>query len=816
MTTTALPDSIEQLLHALRRLVRERRFTFVFVATLALGLAANMAVFAVLDAYLLRPLPYPGSSRLVEIYTNARKIHLQRLSSAAYRVLKRLPVLSDSGLIRDTRTATVRLQPGAAPHLFPAAYVTASLFPTLGIPPLLGRWPSAASRKPGGPREVVLSKTLWQSAFGGNPGALGKTLVLHRQAFTVVGIMPGTFAFPSRRTKIWISTRLHNENQRNPFDEVDSLMIARRAPGVTPGQLQDALDSGFRRLMRQASPRLQVFIRHAGGYAGFRTLRHGLVGSTGKRLLIIQLGAGLLLMLAFSSLTNLALVRQLDQFHEAALRTALGARSRNVIPSLLGEAGVLAGLATLLAWPLARLGTGAFVSFGIASRHTAFRTGQSAWSWLALWLLATLTAFLVIGLPRLVLPRRNLRALLAGGSRVLESVTIGRLRVGLSLVQIALAILLLVATVLVGTSLAGMLVRNPGFRDRHLDVAEVLLPTADRQHWTRFQADEGELKQLLEGLPGHPAVGIGLGIPFLGGNRSVFVRGLHFHPGKRNVFASDMIVGAGTLPLLGVHLQSGRLIGERDIVENAHVVDVDQSLAEGLFGSTHVLGKTISGLDSGLRIVGVVGSIHDRLDPADRDLHGTVIYPDERSIFPVALGGPLDVLLRSRTAPSRLHREIASALNRTLPDLVLARFTTLRTVIRRSVRGTFALVSLIGAFGLLALVLASIGTFGVIAYLVSTQEREFALREALGATPGAIAFQVFRKGVWLWLAGSALGVVAAWWATHLLAHRLYGLDASRPLGYILPVLAVGLVVLAACGIPALRLRRLSLLRVLRS
>lgn len=808
-------DFLEQSLQALRHLIRERRFMIAFVTTLALGLAANMAVFAVLDAYLLRPLPYPASRRLVDIFTSTRAIRLRSISSTAYHELRQLKIFSASGLIRNERSARIRLRPGTPPRLLPAAYVTASLFPTLRIPPLLGRWPSTASGKADGPREVVLSKTFWLNTFRGNPDAVGKTLIINSQSFTIVGVMPKSFSFPSRRTQLWISALLRNENRKNPLNGVNSVMIARLAPGVTPGVVKDALDSGFRRLMQKAPPDLQLFVRRVHAYAGFSTLRHWLVGSTGKRLLIIQLGAGLLLLLALSSLTNLALVRQLGHFHEQALRTALGARFRDALPTLLGEAVVLASLSLLIAWPLAHLGAQAFVAFGIGSRHTAFKAGPPIWSWLALWLLTILTACLIIGLPRLLFLRRNSRSLWAGGSRVLESLAIDRLRVGLSIVQIGLAVLLLITTFLVGQSLAGMLGKNPGFRTRHIAVAQIILSRLDRDHWSHFKAVEGELGGMLKRLPGHPAYSLGRGIPFLGGGYSVFVPGTDFGSARHKILASDVIVGPGMLQLLGVHLLSGHLIDERDLVENAHVIVVDQRLARGLFGTPHVVGKIISGLNSGLRIVGVVGSIHDHFAPAYRSISGTVFYPDEKSVFPIGTSH-LDVLLRSRLPSSLLHHELETALHHRLPNLVLARFTSFPTVIHHALRGTSALAILIGAFGFLALTLASIGTFGVIAYLIGLKERELALREALGATPDAITLRVLRMGIWLWLAGSALGLTTAWWALHLLTERLYGLETSQPMGYLLPTLAVGLAVLSACAIPALRLRRLSLLQVLRS
>lgn len=802
-------DGIRQSTRAIKRLLAERRFTLAFVTTLALGLAANLTVFAMLDAYLLHPLPYPQSPRLVEVYTSARKFHFRGISSSAYHALRRSRVFAASGFIRGRSSARVRLHPGGAPQLLSAAYVTASLFPTLGIHPLIGHWPSAAASTPDGPREVVLSEAFWHEAFAGNPRVLGLTLTLHHQVYTIVGIMPQTFAFPTRRTKLWFATVLKNALRKGPFDNIDGSMIARLAPGVGPTVLKGALDSSFQHLMRQAPPEVQTIIRQLGGYASFTPLRHWLAGSTLKRLLIIQLGAGLLLLLALSSLTNLALVRLLDRYPEQALRLALGAGPRAALPALLGESLLLALFATLPAWPLADVGTMIFSAFGIGSTHTAFRATLPLWSAPALWLFATVLCFVILGLPRLVLRRRDPRILLAGGSRLLGSAGIGRLRAGLTLIQIGLSVLLLIATLLIGTALVAMLDRNPGFNTRHLDAAEIMLTRNDEMHWSAYQATVNELHELVKRLPAHPITGIGRNLPFLGSNLSVFVPGNHFVQGSRNTLAHDVFVNPGALRTLGVHLLSGRLIDERDIIENAKVVVVDKRLAERLFGTTHVLGKTLSGLDSGNRIIGIVDTIHDRFDPAYRTTAGTIFYPDEKSVFPVSIN-PVDLLFRSDASPTLLRHELQAALQRSLPNLILVRLAPLPTVIRHSLEGTRALSILIGAFALLALVLASTGTFGVMAYLVDMREREFALREALGASPDLIAWLVFRQGLWLWVAGALLGIASAWWGVHLLATRVYGLNTPSPLGYVLPTFAVGLVVLLACAIPALRLRRLPL------
>ena len=807
--------SVRQLFKSLAHWNPESRFLLTFAVTLGLGIAANLAVFSVLDAYLFHPLPYPQSRRLVMVYTTTRKFPIQALSATAYRQLRRAPVFTDSGLIRLENTAIVRLHPGSQPRLLTTGFVTASIFPTLGMVPLIGNWMSPQADEPDGPREALLSAALWRRAYGQDPHVLGQPITVNGHSYTIMGVMPGRFAFPTRQTGLWLSTRLKPAHFRNPFDRVDAMMLARLAPGITREHLREALALEFRQLMRKAEPILQNLVQKVDGRADAFSLRHWLVGSTGKRLLVIQLGAGLLLFLALASLANLALVRSLGRHAEDALRAAVGASRRDLLAASAGEALVLASVATLVAWPLARWGTHAFVTFGIASHRSAFEAHQGLGRWILVWILAGLLSFLLLGLPRILLLRGNPRPLLAGGTRIAGSGRVGRIRTGLSVAQITLAVLLLITTLFIGLSLNRMLAKNLGFNLQNLDVGQIVVPRQDDHRWSTFKTVEGRLTEALQHLPAGLSTAIGRNVPPLSGSYSLFAAGAHYTSGGRHVLASDVAVGPGTLTLMGVHLLSGRLIDAADIAENAHVAVVDRRFAKRLFGTTRVLGKLITGYNGATRIVGVVGSIRDRFIPSMRSRQGTVFFADNQKSFPLGVR-TIDILIRSRESSSLVERTLKAELHRRLPDLVLSHFESMHRRVTQALRDTSALVTLLGTFGLLALLLASVGTFGVIAYLVGMREREFAVRESLGATPARVIQLILRQGLWIWALGSTLGIVGAWWAILLLEHRFYGIQAPMPLVYGLPVLGVGLVVFCACALPALRLRHLQLSSVLRS
>ncbi|MGA7538060.1 MAG: ABC transporter permease, partial [Steroidobacteraceae bacterium] len=318
---------MEQLSQALRRLRRDWAFTTAFVVTLALGIAANVAVFSALDAYFLRPLPYPHGERLVDIYLGFGKYPGPPgvISAPAYQRLRSAHALSSSGLSRGLGNRTVAI-PGEAPRSHEVAAVTASTLETLDAQPLFGRWISSAADRADGPAEVDVSYRLWQSAFHGDPHALSRALSIGGKHYTIVGVMPPGFAFPAHNTQLWISAALTPAAlglQRTAV--LNWLMIARLRPGVSRAELNAELRGLLARLEQSMPPASRESFRQAGVYVAFMPLRQWLGGATRGRLLMMQLGAGILLLLAVASLANLALARALRRRDEVALRVVLGA-----------------------------------------------------------------------------------------------------------------------------------------------------------------------------------------------------------------------------------------------------------------------------------------------------------------------------------------------------------------------------------------------------------------------------------------------------------------------------------------------------------
>lgn len=803
--TGSISDRWEKLAQALRRLHRDWAFSAAFVLTLALGIAANLAVFSALDAYFLRPLPYSHGSRLVDIYFGFAHYPGPPgvISAPAYELLQSAHALSASGLVRDSGNRTVAIA-GESPRTHRAAALTASALKTLAVQPLLGRWISPASDRADGPAEAELSYPLWQSAFHGDPHVLGRTLEISGKPYTVVGVMPRGFAFPTHDTQLWMSagmTAAALSLQRVAV--LDSLMIARLRPGVSRTQLGSELDGLLTRVEQSMPPASRQMFRQAGVYVAFMPLRQWLGGATRGRLLMMQLGAGILLLLAVASLANLALARALRRREEDALRVMLGAGRRALLAQALLEALPLAVAATLIAWPLADLGVKAFTHFGIAAPSTSFELHVGAPLWALALAVACFLSSAALALPQTFVRVRRPADLLHGaGKGGCVGYRVRPLRLALSVGQIALAIVLLAGAVLLGRSLFNMLDPNPGFSSRGLYAAMVDLQGPQYGTWSAWHDVHERLATAIAALPGVRVSAIGEGVPFSGGD---FLAS--FQPAQARTggalppWANVTPAGPGLMEALGVHLLAGRLLDASDAATDSHNLVLDERYADLLFGNSAVIGKTLKcGLGT-CRIVGVVGTIQDRFAPSYASASGTVFVPEEPDTFR-AWRGVSTILIRSSVPSAVLAREVRVLVHRTLPDQSLYRFASMPELISDSAKGAAALASLLIAFGLLAFTLAVIGTYGVLAYVTGLRRREFAVRQIVGAEPLQIESLVLGQGLLLWVLGASIGVGCALVFARSLAAELYRVSLYSPATYALPAIVVGVAVMFASWIPA--------------
>jgi predicted permease len=810
---------VEQLAQALRRLRRDWAFTAAFVVTLALGIAANLAVFSALDAYFLRPLPYPQGQRLVAIHFGAEKLSVPvatAMSPAGYQRLRAARALSASGLAANLGNRTVAIA-GEPPANQQVAALTASTLETLDVQPVLGRWIRPVADEPGGPAEVDVSYRFWQSAFHGNADVLGRVVHISGQPYSVVGVMPPGFAFPARRTELWEPIALTPEwLSLDHLTSLGYIMIARLRPGATGMELHTELDGLLVRLERATPSWQRKFFLQFRPYVTFMPLRRLLGGTTRGRLLMMQLGAGILLLLAVASLVNLALARALRRRDEAALRVVLGAGSRVLLTQALLEALPLAAAAILIAWPLTDLGMNALARFGIASASTSFNLHTGA----ALWAVAAGAAFILssvaLALP-LAFVRVNCPAeLLYGTGKGGSGHRIRALRFALSVGQIGLAIALLAGALLLGRSLRNMLTTDHGFDSGQLYAAVLLLQGPRYDQWGAWLQAHQRLAAAVAAIPGVRLSGIGEMVPFSDGGNLNF---LAMWPagakpgGMLPHSAAITLAGPGLMKTLGVHLLAGRLLDANDVATSAPTIVIDERFADTLFGSPNVVGRSIN-CDVGIcRIVGVLDTIEDRFASSYASVSGTAFLPEEPRTF--GLGGATSILVRSSAPPAVLARELRNVVQRTLPDQSLLTFVPMHQLISDSAQGAAALASLLLAFGSLAFTLAIIGTYGVVAYVTGLRRREFAVRQAVGAEPVQIESLVLGQGLALWLLGTLVGVGCALIFARSLAAELYRVSVFSPATYAVPAVLIGAAVMLASWIPARGARKLDLVAQIR-
>lgn len=779
---------------AFRRLRREWGFTFAFVLTLALAIGANGGVFAALDAYLFPPLPYPHTDRLAVVQNHLRKTGW--MLNPPYLNFSRVQSVEASARFTSRNVTAVV---DGVPQSLPALKVTPNLFAVLGVQPFLGRWPDAAAGTPGGPREVVLSYDFWQNDFGGDPKILGQPLKIDGVTYRVVGVAAQGFFFPTRYCAFWTPLDITSE-RNNPFSFPTGTGLVRLAHGAKLAHVQLAFNVRMKRIF-SGSKGMSEQAQQYGYHIVVMPIEHWLGSMQADNLLLMQAGALVLLLLAAANLGSLALVRALRRQHEFALRMALGARRRMLVRTSLAEAlplGLVAGGLGLL---MAHVAAAVLVSFGIAAADTPYRIAFSTPVIVGIVGLSLVVAVVAMLAPLTMIGNKRLDVLLkqasahSGGSR-----NALRVRQSLSTLQIALAVLLLSGAALIGLSLDRMITRDPGFDVAHLTMAKLSLRGAayasDEQKTQAWRT----LQQAAAALPGIESAGVGDGVPFSGD----WIRQNFKRPGAAKsdvgIIVNDVTAGKGLLQTLRVRLLAGRLLNDAD-AKNGHAVVVDRRFAQTVYGETNVVGRYLSKKRK-IRIVGVIDSLTGKF-AWQGAANGTIISPAKRFY-----SSKLDLIVRSPLSQAMVIRELRTMLKRVMPDQSFGKIAPMKHYVQTAAEDTTALATLLAACGLIALALASTGTYGVIAQLNRARRREFAVRIALGARPTQIERLVLGSGLALWVIGSLAGAGLAVWMALTFRDRLYQVSVFNPTPYAAAVGVIGAIVLLASWLPARLARRL--------
>jgi putative ABC transport system permease protein len=676
--------------------------------------------------------------------------------------------------------------------------------PLLGVEPLLGRNFTAEEDQPGSPRVVVLSHALWQRRFGGDEGVLGRSITLDGDPYEVIGVMPEGFVYPlfTRRVEMWLPIGHFAEGWLERRGNHPGIYVtARTLPGVDLGQARADMDRIGAEL---AAEYPDSNAKHG---VSFTTVQERMVRNTRPALLVLGGAVLLVLLIACVNVANLLLARGAARYQEMAVRAALGAGRWQVVRQLLAEslllavAGGAAGVA--VAWVGVRLllanldpeslpVTGAI---GIDGTVLFFALGVS------------IATGLLFGLaPALQAVRRDFVDALKEGSKGSEGPGRQRVRRALVVAEIALALVVLVGAVLFLRSFERLTAADPGFDPEDVLTFEVTLPESTYEEDARQIAFFDQLRERLEGLPGVRSAATTL--PLLGGWQNTVIAEGMAAPAPGDQISSDVLrVSPGYFETLGVSIHRGRPIDDRDRADTVPVAVVDQTFAERMWPGEDPLGKRVKfgsdpadDEDPWMTVVGVAE--HVKSYGVDQDSRIEIYVPARQNPIPFATVA-LETGVEPRTLVPLIEREV-QALD---PDLPIANVRTLEELVAQAMVAERVSATLLGVFAGLALLLATVGIYGVMAYSVNQRHREIGIRMALGAAGEDVRRLVVGQGLRLALFGIVVGLALALLAAPLLASQLYGVDARDPWTYLLLPLVVALVTLGACLGPASRASR---------
>ncbi len=804
---------LQDIRFAFRQLVKSPAFSAVAIIALALGIGANTAIFSIINAIFLRPLPYAEPERLVRLASTDLTKDFDRLpfSYPRYLAVKDgQKVFSDLAFgVFTAFTLTGR----GDPEQVQGIQATADYLPTLGVQPLYGRNFSPDEDRRGGAPVVMVSHNYWKRKFNSDPGIIGQTLTLDGLPRTIIGILPPALSsFPLNQTDLWTP-----RPAEVPFLVPSQLegggfffqVIARLKPGVTLEQAQENLNV-IAAAYRAAHPANSDAPTHA----DVLPLLDDLVGNQRRTYGLLFSAVGCVLLIACANVANLLLARFAGRRKEIALRFALGAGRSHVIRQLLWESSLIALAGGALGLLLARWGLDVFMKVGQAfiPRSTEIALEPRA---LAFTFGVALLTGLAMGLfPALQAARHDANDALKDSSRGSSGGRAqGRLRSGLLVGEIALSLVLLIAASLLLTSFSRLQRVSPGFKPEGVFVGFLNLPPTKYRDATALSNFFIRLQERLAAIPGAQSVAFNDSVPLTGagGPAPIAVVGHTVPPLGDRPNALRHLVSPHSFETLGIPLRRGRDFNERDRPTSPQTVIINEAFAKQFFPNEDPLGRQlITGM--GQRVSEIVGVV------ADTHTLNLNTPPRPEYFLPALQRGEnfTSIMVRTAGDPAAIASSVRAALREVDPDQPLLNPQPLTALIAQAVADRRLVMLLLAAFAGLALVLACLGVYSVMAYVVSQRTTEIGIRMALGASPGMVQRMILGEGLRLTLLGIAVGLFAAFALTRLMAQLLFGVAAHDPLTYAGISALLCAVAACACWLPARRATRVDPLTALRA
>lgn len=795
---------LNDLRYGVRMLAKKPAFTIVAVLTLALGIGANTAIFSVVNAVLLRSLPYHNAERLVVVATT---------DSAGERDGFSIPEAQEfqagANSLEDLtafQSQSVNLTGGERPDRVRGAFVAANFFKVFNLSPIIGRTFVDGEDRQGAEKVAVINEKVWQERLNNDRNLGAKKLILNGEPYSVIGVVPSTFQHPlDPEVEVWMPMWNYptNTGQR---DLRFLLGIGHLKPGARAAQAQAELATVADQLAH-AYPK-----ENGGRGARVEYLRDSLVGDIRPMLWVLFAAVGVILLIACANLANLLLARGLARQREIAVRAALGASRWRLVRQLLTETTLISLVGGLVGLLLAYWGLYALLKLpqnfvrtenvNLELRVLLFALGVSL-----------LTGWLFGLVPALQLARPRLQSFLKEGARGGgEGAKWNRVRAVFVVAQVALSLLLLVSAGLLIRSFDRLLHVDVGFKPERLLSLEYRLPRTKYKEPAAQLNFHRQVAERIQQLPGVTSVALVRALPFSGngGTNPIILPDRESPPKGQEPQVMTNTAMPNYFETIGIPFIKGRLFNDQDRIGTPSVFIVNQTMARRFWPNEDPLGKPIklAGDEATGTVVGVVGDAkHYWLDEETKPQMYAPLNQNP-GIFAT-------VVIRTSVEPLSLTEPVRQAIWKADPDQPMWKIRTVEFLVNRTVADRKFLMALMGIFALLALVLATLGLYGVISYLVNQRNQEIGIRMALGAQARDILGMILRQGMALVLAGVILGLAAAWLLTRLMARLLYQVSATDPATFAGIALLLIVVASLACYLPARRATKVDPLVALR-
>jgi predicted permease len=814
--------------HACRFMLRAPLFSMLVVATLALAIGANTAIFSVVNGVLLRSLPYAEPDRLVLLYERIGSMDPFGFSApdvVAFR--ERARSFDNLAAYRDVELELSGIQ---QPERVTAARISSSLMDVLGVSPALGRT-FTADEDTGRQPVAILSDALWRRGFGADPSVVGRAISLDRRPYTIVGVMPARFTFPNRGPRIngvpadvFVPISFSEAELRGFGMMFNNSMVGRLKPSVTVQQASAEAAAVTKQIVTELYPSA---LRDNGfTLAGMATpMREEVIGNVRRLLIVLLAAVGVLLLIACADIACLMLTRAAARQREMAIRTALGAGRGRVMRLMLVETTMLAawggGLGLALAWWLKQAFLAA-VSDSLPRSQEIALDGRV----LAFTALTSLGAALVCGLlPALEGSRQESAGALKEGARnATASVRQRRIFSALVAAQFACAIVLLASGALLIRSFGKLLAIDPGIRADHVISASTSLPRASYPNASNVRLFYATLLERIGAMPGVTAVGAATDLPLTVRERRAFtVENPSPAVTESGTIANDWVTGR-YFDAIGARVLRGRALTPSDTQTSELVIVINETLAKRYFPGEDPVGRRVAwggAKNHGpwMRVVGVIADIKQaglaRTTEPQTWQPWAQVADGQIANSPTGIFRALTLMVQSTVPPTSLIAGIRTEVQRLDAQLPLTHVQTLDEVVGASAASQRLNAILLGGFAVVALLLAAVGIGGVLAISVSRRTQEIGIRLALGAHPAEVIRMVVRQGMVLVAIGIAIGLPCAIAAARLVRSLLFETAPYDPLSFVSAVLILCAVALVACAAPAFRASRVSPVNALR-